>query len=81
MGKPGFLVLDFLGAELVDQVTMPVLWADSVAAMQAAGVTTLIEFGPGRVLGGLARRIDRSLETRNIGTAEDLAPEDGASEA
>jgi [acyl-carrier-protein] S-malonyltransferase len=68
-------------AELVDQVTMPVLWADSVAAMQAAGVTTLIEFGPGRVLGGLARRIDRSLETRNIGTAEDLAPEDGASEA
>ena len=67
--------------ELVDQVTMPVLWADSVAAMQAAGVTTLIEFGPGRVLGGLARRIDRSLETRNIGTAEDLAPEDGASEA
>ena len=68
-------------AELVDQVTMPVLWADSVATMQAAGVTTLIEFGPGRVLGGLARRIDRSLETRNIGTAEDLAPEDGTSEA
>ena len=68
-------------AELVGQVTMPVLWADSVAAMQAAGVTTLIEFGPGRVLGGLARRIDRSLETRNIGTAEDLAPEGGASES
>ena len=62
--------------ELVDQVTMPVLWADSVAAMQAAGVTTLIEFGPGRVLSGLARRIDRSLETRNIGTAEDLLPQD-----
>ena len=68
-------------AELVDQVTNPVLWADSVTAMQAAGVTTLIEFGPGRVLSGLARRIDRSLETRNIGTAEDLNPEDGAAEA
>ncbi len=60
--------------ELVDQVTKPVLWADSVATMQAAGITTLIEFGPGRVLGGLARRIDRSLETRNIGTADDLKP-------
>ena len=61
--------------ELVNQVTKPVLWADSVAAMQAAGVTRLIEFGPGRVLSGLARRIDRSLETRNIGTADDLGPE------
>jgi len=60
--------------ELVDQVTKPVLWADSVATMQGAGITTLIEFGPGRVLGGLARRIDRSLKTRNIGTAEDLKP-------
>jgi len=61
--------------ELVNQVTQPVLWSDSVTAMQAAGVTTLIEFGPGRVLSGLARRIDRALETRNIGTAEDLAAE------
>ena len=61
--------------ELVNQVTKPVLWADSVAAMQAAGVTRLIEFGPGRVLSGLARRIDRSLETRNIGTADDLGPQ------
>jgi [acyl-carrier-protein] S-malonyltransferase len=68
-------------AELVDQVTNPVLWADSVTAMQAAGVTTLLEFGPGRVLSGLARRIDRSLETRNIGTAEDLNPADGIAEA
>jgi [acyl-carrier-protein] S-malonyltransferase len=68
-------------AELVDQVTNPVLWADSVTAMQAAGVTTLLEFGPGRVLSGLARRIDRSLETRNIGTAEDLNPTDGIAEA
>ena len=62
-------------SELVDQVTSPVLWAASVQCMQQAGVTTLIEFGPGRVLGGLARRIDRDLVTINIGTADDLTPE------
>lgn len=64
-----------LATELVDQVTNPVLWAASVKCMQEAGVTTLIEFGPGRVLGGLARRIDRGLKTINIGTAGDLTPE------
>jgi [acyl-carrier-protein] S-malonyltransferase len=58
--------------ELVSQVTSPVLWARSVQHMREAGVTTLIEFGPGRVLSGLARRIDRELQTINIGTAEDL---------
>ena len=57
---------------LVSQVTSPVLWAASVQHMQQAGVTTLIEFGPGRVLSGLARRIDRDLTTVNIGAAGDL---------
>ncbi len=58
--------------ELVDQVTSAVRWAASVQRMQEAGVTTLIEFGPGRVLSGLARRIDRGLTTVNIGEASDL---------
>ena len=40
--------------------------------MHAGGVTKVIEFGPGRVLSGLVKRIERSLETRNIGTVEDL---------
>lgn len=55
--------------ELVDQITHPVLWADSVFAMQAAGVTRVIEFGPGKVLTGLVRRIDRAIGVRNVGTA------------
>ena len=59
--------------ELVDQVTSAVRWAASVQRMQEAGVTTLIEFGPGRVLSGLARRIDRDLTTVNIGEASDLS--------
>jgi [acyl-carrier-protein] S-malonyltransferase len=58
--------------ELAEQVTSPVLWLDSVLAMQAAGVTNAIEFGPGRILGGLLRRIDRSLTSSNFGTTEDL---------
>ena len=58
-------------AELVDQITSPVLWVDSVRAMHAAGVTKVIEFGPGRVLSGLVKRIERSIETRNIGTVEE----------
>ena len=61
--------------ELVDQVTSPVRWADSVQCIQAAGVTTLIEFGPGRILGSLARRIDRDLKTINIRSASDLTEE------
>jgi [acyl-carrier-protein] S-malonyltransferase len=46
---------------LADQVRRPVRWVDCVLAMRAAGVQTLVEAGPGRVLCGLARRIDRSL--------------------
>jgi [acyl-carrier-protein] S-malonyltransferase len=61
-----------VAAELEQQITAPVLWLDSVRAMQAAGVTTFIEFGPGRVLSGLLRRIDRALEVKNIGTVEEV---------
>ena len=58
--------------ELTDQITSPVLWVDSVRAMRALGVTKVIEFGPGRVLTGLVKRIERDIEVRNIGTVEEL---------
>ncbi len=48
-------------AALAEQVRRPVRWVDCVLAMRAAGVGTLLEAGPGRVLCGLARRIDREL--------------------
>ena len=57
--------------ELASQITSPVLWAASVGTMAAAGVTEVIEFGPGKVLTGLIRRIDRAVDCRNIGTAEE----------
>lgn len=60
-----------LASELTEQITMPVLWADSVRAMLDAGASSFIEFGPGRVLTGLVRRTERSATLRNVATAAD----------
>jgi len=57
---------------LVEQVTGIVRWRESVMYMANAGVTTLYEIGAGRVLTGLARRIERSLEATSAGTAEEV---------
>ncbi len=47
--------------KLVAQLHKPVCWTQTVQAMQTQGIDTLMEFGPGKVLSGLSRRIDRSL--------------------
>jgi [acyl-carrier-protein] S-malonyltransferase len=52
--------------ELVQQLTRPVQWQRSVEYLRSQGVGSVIEFGPGRVLTGLIRRIDRSLAVRNV---------------
>ncbi|MDA1214497.1 MAG: [acyl-carrier-protein] S-malonyltransferase, partial [Planctomycetota bacterium] len=44
---------------LIRQVLNPVLWEDSIRAMLAAGVDEFYEIGPGKVLRGLLKRIDR----------------------
>ncbi len=55
---------------LLQQVTAPVRWVQSVQAMAAAGVTRMVELGPGRVLSGLVRSTSRQLEVLNV---EDVA--------
>ena len=45
---------------------MPSLWTDSVNKMKESGVEKLIEVGPGKVLTGLTRRIDKSLRASAI---------------
>jgi [acyl-carrier-protein] S-malonyltransferase len=60
-----------LAGELVEQITSPVRWADCVRTMAEAGVTRLIEFGPGKTLTGAARRTVRRVAVRNVATAED----------
>ncbi|TNE39080.1 MAG: ACP S-malonyltransferase, partial [Alphaproteobacteria bacterium] len=57
---------------LVEQVTGSVRWSESVAWMAAQGVTNVYELGAGKVLTGLARRIDKSLTGTAIGTPDDV---------
>jgi [acyl-carrier-protein] S-malonyltransferase len=51
---------------LVRQVVSPVLWEDSVRNMLAAGADQFYEVGPGRVLRGLLKRIDRKVECHSV---------------
>ena len=53
-------------SKLVEQLHMPVLWTSSVNKMKESGVERLIEAGPGKVLTGLTRRIDKSLSASAI---------------
>ena len=57
---------------LVRQVTGRVRWRESVERMAANGVTTLYEVGAGKVLTGLARRIDRNLSAAAVNTPADI---------
>lgn len=57
---------------LIRQVTMPVRWLDSVHEMIENGVTIFVEVGPGRVLFGLLRQIDRSVRCFNVEDAASL---------
>lgn len=53
-------------AKLVAQLHKPVLWTGTVRAMHAMGVEKLIEAGPGKVLAGLTRRIEKSLSANPV---------------
>lgn len=63
---------DAIRSLLVQQVTGAVRWREGVLAMKDAGVTKLVEIGSGKVLSGLARRIDRGLEAASVGTPADI---------
>ena len=58
---------------LVSQLTSAVRWTESVRAILAMGVRSFVEIGPGSVLTGLLRRIERQAEARTVGTAEEVA--------
>ena len=51
---------------LVQQVVSPVLWEDSMRYLLDTGIDSFCEIGPGRVLRGLLRRIDRKINCENI---------------
>lgn len=57
---------------LVRQLYLPVQWTGCMQALAARGITRVAECGPGRVLSGLAKRIDKSLEARAISEPGDF---------
>ena len=59
-------------ANLIEQVTGRVRWRESVLWMAERGVVDFWEIGAGKALSGMVKRIDRSVETRAIGTADDI---------
>lgn len=52
---------DAIRKAVADQLYQPVRWVDTINALEATGADTIIEFGPGKVLFGLNRRINRKL--------------------
>jgi [acyl-carrier-protein] S-malonyltransferase len=57
---------------LVKQLYSPVRWTESVQALATQDVTTLLEIGPGKVLTGLAKRIDKSLSASAVNTVDTI---------
>lgn len=57
---------------LVEQVYSPVLWHDSVSWLIEQGVDTFVEIGPGSVLSGLIKKIDKSVRIFNVNGLESL---------
>lgn len=59
---------------LIRQVDGTVQWEGTIRRMVSEGVTRACELGPGKVLAGLAKRIDKSLVVQNVAIPEDLGP-------
>jgi len=57
---------------LLAQVTSPVRWIDCVHELARLGATRMIEVGPGNVLSGLVKRIDKAVEVHHVGDPESL---------
>ena len=64
--------IDEIRERLQLQLYQPVKWVASVEQMHARGITTLVECGPGKVLSGLARRIEKSLQAFAVFDADSL---------
>ncbi len=70
--KP-FISVEDIRKNLALQVSSSVLWEDSVRYMVAGAVNKFLEIGPGRVLKGLLRKIDSSLEVVNVAGINDVS--------
>ena len=57
---------------MIEQIYQPVLWVDCVQTLAAKGINQLVECGPGAVLAGLAKRIDKSLQAVTTGSVDEF---------
>jgi len=67
------LSIEEIKQSLINQISASVLWEDSMKFLLANGVRNFIEFGPGKVLKGLMRRIDSNAQVINIEVSADIA--------
>lgn len=58
---------------LIEQLTSPVRWTESMRTMLGAGITDFREVGPGNVLSGLLKRVDRAAASQAFGTATEVS--------
>src|SRR5579885_664644 len=64
--------VEYIRAALERQLYMPVRWSECVQRLAVNGTTKLFECGPGKVLTGLSKRIDKALEARALGSESEL---------
>jgi len=55
---------------LVEQLVSPVRWTETIQKMSAEGITSAVEMGPGKVLSGLVRRVDKELAVASVFTPD-----------
>tara|TARA_B100001029_G_scaffold150597_1_gene132728 strand:- start:606 stop:1529 length:924 start_codon:yes stop_codon:yes gene_type:complete len=65
--------IDEIKKLLIQQIESPVRWRESVVYMIKNGVTNFIEIGPGKVLSGLIKRIDKTVKINTINKFEDIS--------
>ena len=58
---------------LITQLDSPVRWVETIQAMRESGIELFIESGPGKVLAGMIKRIDRQASVKAIEAPDDLA--------
>ena len=57
---------------LIDQITSRVRWRESIEYMINKGVTDFLEIGPGKVLSGLVKKINKDVKISNVNSLEDV---------
>ena len=57
---------------LIEQIEKPVRWRESINNIINKGINQFIEVGPGKVLSGLVKRIDRDVKVKQVNTLKDM---------